>query len=364
MNHNYSKLPLNPYVAPYEVKSIKVVDLTKLVNTNVCGVVSDVGAGNTVSGDDDEEVKSADSFSFLSCSSVMSNENDCFYDINKVVIEEVDITDEQVVKQVDIPRDRCLFTEPDVITFYKIKSRDEIFCDEDRPLSLVNPGLIEKILTKPNENLRDGLGKKDELFVNEGSSEDEMDSFLHVSNNDFINGKNESVSKSFSSHISSSPSTPNVIRSIPDVGKRFDIRQCFICGVQGHIAKYCKGTNDVNMFASKSSVDPKMKAPLVVKPVVAKSEDASTSTSSLVSMVKVPKIQRKKNHRKQKKPTEHINLIDFVSRALVDHKKYTVTSYVPKFRKYTRATTHVFPKFEKHSVKTTAFVQRNAQNSY
>ena len=76
VNHNYSKLPLNPYVAPYEVKSIKVVDPTKLFNTNVCGVVSDVGAGKTVSGDDDEEVKSADSFSFMSCSSVMSNEND------------------------------------------------------------------------------------------------------------------------------------------------------------------------------------------------------------------------------------------------------------------------------------------------
>ena len=155
-----------------------------------------------------------------------------------------------------------------------------------------------------------------------------------------------------------------MIRSIPDVGKRFDTRHCFICGVQGHIAKYCKGTIGVRMLASKSSVDPKMKAQLVVKPVVAKSEDASTSTSSLVSMIKVSKIQRKKNHRKQKKPTEPINLIDFVSRAFVDHKKSTVNSYVPKFRKYSRATTHVFPKFEKHSVKTTAFVQRNAQNSY
>ena len=96
-----------------------------------------------------------------------------------------------MVKQVDIPRDRCLFTEPDVITFYKLKSRDDIYCDEDRPLNLVNLGLIEKIFTKPNENLRDGLDKKDELFVNGGSSEDEMDSFLHVSNIDFINGKNE-----------------------------------------------------------------------------------------------------------------------------------------------------------------------------
>ena len=107
-----------------------------------------------------------------------------------------------------------------------------------------------------------------------------------------------------------------------------------------------------------------MKVPLGVKPVVAKWEDTSTSTSSLVSIVKVPKIRRKKNHRKQKKPTEHINLIDFVSRALVDHKKSTVTSRVSKSRIPLRESKHIFPKFERFSVKTTDFAQRNAQNLY
>lgn len=188
-------------MTPYEVKSLKVVDPTKPVSTNSCGVFSETCAGTGERCDGGQKECDA-STSFTSCDSNVSLDikNGCNSDFNNIVIEEEDLSSEKVVKQFDIPRDRYIFTEPDVITFYKLKGRDEIFCDDDRPLSL----------TKPNEKLRkcanNGLGKSDEVFVNGGNSEDEMDTFLRISNIDFITRKHESDS----SHTSSSPSSSNV----------------------------------------------------------------------------------------------------------------------------------------------------------
>ncbi|KAD4385915.1 hypothetical protein E3N88_26084 [Mikania micrantha] len=129
--------------------------------------------------DDDEDVnRDVSSLNFddkkkYDVSNVFDNNNVSEF----FLIEDVDISNETVKKESDIPRDRCLFTEPENIIYYTLNGKDEIFCDDIHSLSLINPALIDTVVKKPNSKIfqkpdRDSLSiaSKNTWYIDSGCS--------------------------------------------------------------------------------------------------------------------------------------------------------------------------------------------------